>query len=97
MYVACRSRWAWSLLLGVVESLLLFGVGIDDGVGLRMVLEVEVLSSDRLRAASRSDVVKVVPSLMLVRERAAWRSSSVRGGVVVAVGDVVVLALLSVD
>ena len=81
MYAACRSRWALLLLLGVVESLLLFGVGIDGGVGLGTVLvvvEVEVLSSDRLRAASRSDVVNVVPSLMLVRERAAWRSCLVR-------------------
>ena len=56
--------------------------------------EAEELSSDRLRAASRSDIVKAVPDRMLVKERAAWRSCSVRGGVVVVVGDVVVMALL---
>lgn len=50
----------------------------------------EVLSSVRLRAASRSEIVKAVLDLIFTRERAACRSSSVRGWRLVwAVGDVV--------
>lgn len=55
------------------------GLGIDggghglemDGGDLRMVVVVELLSSIRPRAASRSGIVNAVPDLIFTKERAA--------------------------
>lgn len=57
-----------------------------------VVAEVEELSSAKLRAASRSGMVSLVPDRMFVKERAACKSSGVRGDVVMVVLGMEVLS-----